>query len=279
MVNYDELFIDFNDSVTKTLQDKLSKLTPSDEKDFVSNMDLELEKLNALVSLWEVTPIKFLNGSAPKEYFNNIKDDSEILESFKSFSKNCDIESPNCMIIRMSQSDYIISKLIEYSTSMTNSSDSASQDLGFESIRILGKIKSENCILPFISFMQTLGKPEENILDMTSEALYSIGKVSIEPLLTILETVSDFNICHEYMLRALSKIGSSHKSDRIYKVLKDAFRSLSNKTFAVLLLGDYGDGRAIPALKGYAGKNASTISKELLYEIKYVVGKLGGKFN
>ena len=39
---------------------------------------------------------------------------------------------------------------------------------------------------------------------------------------------------------------------------------------------DYGDGRAIPMLKGYVNRNKDTISRDLFYEIMSAVQNLGG---
>ncbi|MEN8905201.1 MAG: hypothetical protein ABF289_04490 [Clostridiales bacterium] len=277
MINYNELFNDLNSSAIKSLGDKLSKINCHTEKDIVANIDTELDLINKSISKWELNNNKHLNNLSPKEYFCAISDDDEILQIFKSYTSYCDLEIPNCILLLIEKSDYVKSKLLEYALSIKSTPEN--EIIGIEALRILGKIKYNESIVPLIEFSQILTEKEDPILDIISETFMEIGVESIEPLLSILETRSEFNLCHEYMLRALAKIGSTNKSERIYRLLKNTFKNTNNKVFAVLLLSDYGDGRAITALKGYATKNASTISKNLLYEIKYVVEKLGGKFN
>ena len=51
---------------------------------------------------------------------------------------------------------------------------------------------------------------------------------------------------------------------------------MTNKIYAVICLMEYGDGRAIPMLKGYVNRNKHSIDRDLFYEIMSAVQNLGG---
>jgi len=51
---------------------------------------------------------------------------------------------------------------------------------------------------------------------------------------------------------------------------------MSNKVLGAACLAAYGDGRAIPALRGYIEKNRNTIDSVTFFEIKGAIEKLGG---
>jgi HEAT repeat protein len=274
MVNYSELFKSLNSKMVEDFENKMSNLTPENEKQFMSNMDNELNKINLKLDKWSDEKNVFLENKTPNEYFSNLND-KEIFEIFIIFSKETELNLPKFFKTKL-KSEYCINKLIEYSTNNENLDNEDIYLLQIESIRTLGILESKESIKPLIEFMQTLSNEHENIMDIISESLAKIGTDCIEPLLLILESRSNINLCNEYMLNTLAKIGKNNKDDRIYKLLRNIFRNTSKKTFVTLLLGDYGDGRAIPLLKGYVAKN-NDIDNELLYEIKYVVEKLGGK--
>ena len=71
-------------------------------------------------------------------------------------------------------------------------------------------------------------------------------------------------------------VGRSDKSDRIFYKLKDAFKKIKNKRIGAECLANYGDGRAIPLLRGYTERYIDNISPDEYYEIKLAVERLGG---
>lgn len=80
----------------------------------------------------------------------------------------------------------------------------------------------------------------------------------------------------EDLVMMLAAIGKDVKSDDIYMALKTAFRYMENKIYAVICLGEYGDSRAIPMLKGYVNRHQVSIERDVFYEILSAIQKLGG---
>jgi len=79
------------------------------------------------------------------------------------------------------------------------------------------------------------------------------------------------------------KIGVNVKDrslyDSIYRTIKSTFLKMENKIFGAICLGNFGDGRAIPVLRGYIEKNRNTIDFETFLEIKSSIYRLGGNID
>ena len=78
---------------------------------------------------------------------------------------------------------------------------------------------------------------------------------------------------------ALAEIGHTHKSEPVYRCLKNAFQSMDNKLIGALCLKSYGDGRAVPSLRGYLEKNRGKVDQETFNEIISVIRSLGGSID
>jgi hypothetical protein len=88
--------------------------------------------------------------------------------------------------------------------------------------------------------------------------------------------ISDLNPACEYLLITLTDIGKDHPDNQIFNCLKDCFRRMSNKAIGAICLGDYGDGRAIPALRGWLEKNPQIRDRQVHSEILSAIKRLGG---
>ena len=80
----------------------------------------------------------------------------------------------------------------------------------------------------------------------------------------------------EDLVVMLTNIGKEKKSEEIYNALRLAFRSMTNKIYAVICLADYGDDRAVPMLKNYINRHQTDITRELFYEMMSAIQNLGG---
>ena len=80
----------------------------------------------------------------------------------------------------------------------------------------------------------------------------------------------------EDLVVMLTNIGKEKKTEEIYDALRMAFRSMTNKIYAVICFADYGDDRAVPMLKNYINRHQTDISRELFYEMMSAIQNLGG---
>ncbi|NMB95129.1 MAG: hypothetical protein GYA02_00715 [Clostridiaceae bacterium] len=111
------------------------------------------------------------------------------------------------------------------------------------------------------------------------DALISIGEPAIRPLLDLLTKTEEYNDYHEYLAMALANIAKDYKSEEIYKCLRKMFRKHNNKIVMADCLAHYGDGRAIPALRGYIEKNIDNVDPDTLYSFGLAIKELGGSMD
>jgi HEAT repeat protein len=83
----------------------------------------------------------------------------------------------------------------------------------------------------------------------------------------------------EHLLTCVAEISRENRSDEVFYFLKNAFRVLTNLRLAAEVLGDYGDGRAIPLLRGYILKNIKEMDKTTFNHLRAVIKKLGGEID
>ncbi|HOO61283.1 MAG TPA: hypothetical protein PKV44_02510 [Bacillota bacterium] len=145
-------------------------------------------------------------------------------------------------------------------------------------IRLLGKVEYEKAVEPvlrkFCSFPQT----EEFVADSVKVMMVCAGQYSAPLLISMLENEADEDVSGPYedLMIMLTHVGRRARTDAIYAALRATFRRMKNKVIAAICIGDYGDVRGIPLLKGYLDRNIKTIDRELFYESLSSIRRLGG---
>ena len=126
----------------------------------------------------------------------------------------------------------------------------------------------------FLSYPET----RDFVADSIAGYVEAFPNVSVPYIIDKIESNTDTGLegPFEDLVIILSRIGKNAPSEEIYLTLKHAFRYMKNKIYAVICLMEYGDGRAIPMLKGYVNRNKDTIDRDLFYEIMSAVQNLGG---
>ena len=110
-------------------------------------------------------------------------------------------------------------------------------------------------------------------------ALASIGKAAIESMLATIGSMDPDSPQAEQLVMALSDAARGSGSEEVYRCLKSAFLNMSDKSVGAYCLGNYGDGRAIPALRGYLTKNKGSIGKDTFFDIISAIKRLGGSID
>jgi hypothetical protein len=147
-------------------------------------------------------------------------------------------------------------------------------------IRLLGEWEYQDAIAPLVQHFVQHKQPAEIIADAMREYLKLFEALPVNDIITAinesLKSVNDLNAACEYLLIALTDIGKNHPNEQIFSTLKECFRKMSSKAIAAICLGDYGDGRAIPTLRGWLEKNPQLNDRQILYEIASAIQRLGG---
>ncbi len=146
------------------------------------------------------------------------------------------------------------------------------------SLRILAGRHDASLIDDVLDRFMSYERTHSFVADSIAEYIESFPDEAPAKLIERLEEHKDDGMegpCEDLVVM-LTNIGKEKKSEEIYNALRLAFRSMTNKIYAVICLADYGDDRAVPMLKNYINRHQTDISRELFYEMMSAIQNLGG---
>lgn len=236
--------------------------------------------LQEAIADWEQTSLECIDSVTPQEYFMNITEFSDVLEHFKVGARMCDENLPNLLMDKLRNfGDKSIRALVDLATDRRIIESEDDFLVAITSIKLLGEFKAEVAVKPLMDQLLECGDDDELIMEEIGVAFVNIGAAAVQPIIESLNESQEIGLPQETLMAALSKIGQSSRTEEIYRCLKNTFLKMNNKVIGVILLGEYGDGRAIPALRGYMEKNRNSVDRETFYEIKSAIEKLGGNLD
>lgn len=222
--------------------------------------------INEARSTWEKTEV---DGKLPSQYFDMLDSEEDFRELFEKAAVICDEFIPASFVDKLLDSGYI--KVIE-----PLAFGDSPIDIKNAAVKILGLSGMENYSEKLIELLYTEGEYEELIKETSRQALIDIGKPAIPYLQKRLAGKDILADDDFHLVIALIGIDSAHKSDEVFKTLKESFRKTSDKALAARCLADYGDGRAVPILRSYLERNLHKLDENTVYEIQGAVLGLGG---
>ena len=244
-----------------------------------SEIKIDEEKLIAEIeSDWLNIRMSELNGESPLEYINSINSLDELIELFIDISSVSDVGVPDVVIQRLKEyGKPAADKLFNFVKDWLESKDPEKVSAVSQAVYAIGCFRYKEYRQKLIALLLECFKD-----DLISEAVCA---AIVEYDIDILEDlIKAFNATQqpevqEYLLTCVGEISRENQSDEIFYFLKHAFRVISNLKLAVEVLGDYGDGRAIPLLRGYILKNIKELDRATFNHIRAVIKKLGGEIN
>lgn len=231
-----------------------------------------------------------LDAGSPKAFFGSLTNVDEAMEVFRIAAEVSDVGPPKDLTDRVfSLGEDAVDKMIALSLSLDWAVAPGADTLDerdilspcTSAIRALGENHTEKSILPILNRYCQTKSPDDYISDVISGYLVNMGNLVTGELISRIDSaeILPANGPEEDLMVALAKIGAGHRSEAVFQSLRGAFRKIERKVIGALCLGDYGDGRAVPLLKGYLDRNLHTVSREMFYETLTVIRKLGGDIN
>lgn len=296
LAKYDELAKLILDQKMDELADKMDEIPEdSDELSYEAYLQsVVMEETNEQTALMEDEEDDLLDGMSMREYFVGLSVD-ELLEIMDYCAVTLDRAAPSsltdALIEKADINEDTYYKLINFSKATIENAAWIEEELKDEDdvfeieftkvkacLDLLTKLKDGSlvvaCIDRFLSYPQT----RDFVADSIADYVQAFSNISVPYIISQLENNKESGLegPFEDLVIILSRIGKAEPSDDIYLALKLAFRYMTNKVYAVICIADYGDGRAIPMLKGYVNRNKDTIERDLFYEIMSAVQNLGG---
>lgn len=279
MVTRSELFFESYNKAVEAAYEVHLKTSEGDLSNVDHDKDNRLQLyLQKEYEKWLTTPIEKLDERLPGEFLETVNSLNSLVEMFTFGAVACDDDLPEIFLDKLKSFDEkAIDALLEIAAK-----NSASDSEGFlaplMAVKVLGAWKVQRASKPLIKLLYAEGEVYDLMFETVRDALVCIGGPAIDDIIDALNLGKHSQTAMEYLIMALTDIGKKAPGDRIYLQIKKAFVELPHKLITANCLGNYGDGRAIPALRGYLERNRQ-LDKETYYEIISAIQRLGGKIN
>lgn len=242
-----------------------------------SEIKIDQEKLIAEIEIkWLNEKIPELGDITPSEYINSISSLEELVGLFIDIATVSDVGVPDILIDRLKEhgkpaADMLFDTVQDF---LEAKDESKSLPIA-QAVCTIGCLRFDEYKIKLIELLITCYK-NEMISEAICVAIAEYENAILEEVFKAFET-TDLEAVKEFLLICVAEISKVYQSDEIFYFMKDAFGVLSNKKLTVEVLGDYGDGRAIPLLRGYILKNINEIDKDTFNLIRAIIKKLGGE--
>lgn len=224
---------------------------------------------------WLNQELAEIGNITPNEYIKSLVSLEALLEFFIEIAAISDVGVPDILIDRLKEHDRNAADMLF--NFIINSLDLKDQNKSLaisQAVYAIGCMRIDEYKQKLIRLLIDTCR-DEMISEAICAAIVEYDETILEDLIKAFHA-TDQALVQEHLLTCVAEISKEHQSDEIFYFLKNAFRVVANLKLAVEVLGDYGDGRAIPFLRGYVLKNIKEMDNVTFNHMRAVIKKLGG---
>lgn len=278
-MNFNEAFFESYNLSVEAAYDAYFRIAEKDILKGLSGNEEELSRYLENEALkWSATLQSDLGSRVPAEFLNSIDNLDTLVEMFREGAVICDDSLPGIFLDKLqSFGDAAIDALTAFclDRSLLDESETSFM-VPLMAVQVLGEWKVAGAAGILTGMFDYNGEVSDLLYEKAGMALSKIGKPAIDSIIKAIESGEADSPRNEYLLQALADAARGSGSETAYRCLKNAFLGMTNKSIGAYCLGNYGDGRAIPALRGYLVKNRDSVDKDTFYDIVSAIERLGG---
>jgi len=240
---------------------------------------IDEEKLIAEIEeKWLDKELSEIGNTTPREYIESLVSLEELVELFIEIASESDVGVPDSLVDRLKEHGKLAADMLfDFVKESWDSKDQRKSFAISQAVYTIGCLRCDEYKQKLISLLIDSCK-DEMISEVICAAITQYDDTILEDLISTFHATDQASL-QEHLLTCVAEISKEHKSDEIFNFLKTAFRVVSNLKLTVEVLGDYGDGRAIPLLRGYILKNIKEMDKATFDHMRAIIKKLGGEIN
>ncbi len=285
---WSEFFASYNQALGSYFDAELAGIEDVEIMDAPGFDDAVRNSVMNSMQAWYSLPLDHAGGLSPERMIDRIDSLDEAMEVFRIAATQCDEELPD--LLRDKLGSFGVQAVDRLLPLVFTASWDAVEETAEErpddmmasaaALRLLGEWGAGDTQELILSRYITVENPDEMISEAFVSYCTGIGPSAAPQLTHVLLSASAagnrLSGPYEYVIIALADVGRMQPSDSVFLCLRDCFRKMERKVIGAICLGDYGDGRAIPALKGYIDRHDDQIDRQLFYEILSSIKRLGG---
>ena len=281
------LFDEYNRELAKVYDHILDSVTNEAE---LASPDFQEQLENTVINSlqpWFAAELDGLADGTPEGFFDSLVELDDIMDVFEIAAGKVDGDMPDLLMLRVgAHGEDAVKRLIglalthdwapEEGEDTEVFRDRIAVDLA--AIRVLGQWNVESAVKPVFDRFLSLNEPDEFVADTFKNFVVPFEKNIVPELIARLDSLLDSGVKGpgEYLVICLTELGKMEPAEEIFQSLRRVFRSMDHKVIASICLGDYGDGRAVPLLKGYLDRHVHEIDRQFFYETLSAIKRLGG---
>ncbi len=244
-----------------------------------SEIKVDEEKLIAEIEhRWLNTPLVQLRLQTPADYINSITTLDQLLDLFMEVAAASDVGVPDILIEKLKQYGRLAAdRLFDFVRNWMESREQETVWAVSQSVYAIGCLKYPEYGTKLVELLLECFT-DDMVAEAICAAIVEYQGDILEELIKTFHATRQAEV-QEHILVCVAEISKDRQSDEIFGFLKHAFRVVSNLKLAAEILGDYGDGRAIPLLRGYVLKNIKAMDRATLNHMRAVIKKLGGEID
>lgn len=244
-----------------------------------SEIKVDEEKLIAEIEhRWLKTPLVQLQQQTPADYINSITTLDQLLDLFMEVAAASDVGVPDILIEKLKQHGRLAAdRLFDFVRNWMESREQETVWAVSQSVYAIGCLKYPEYGAKLVELLMECFT-DDMVAEAICAAIVEYQGDILEELIKTFHATRQAEV-QEHILVCVAEISKDRQSEEIFGFLKHAFRVVSNLKLAAEVLGDYGDGRAIPLLRGYVLKNIKAMDRATLNHMRAVIKKLGGEID
>lgn len=267
------------ESFNKAIEVDFNNYLENHATDGNSEIKIDEDKLIKEVEYkWLNETIAEIGNITPKEYINSFGTLEEIVDFFLEIASTSDVGMPDIVIDRLREHGIkAADMLFDFVKNSLNSDKDDVKLAVTQAVFAIGCLKCNEYKEKLIGLLIDCCT-DEMLSEVICAAIAEYGQEIQKDLIKTFND-ADQELVKEYLLICIAHVSRGYQSDEVYFLFKNAFRSMKNVKVVAEVLGDYGDGRAIPLLRGYILKNLGKIDKDTFNLVRAVIKKLGGEID
>lgn len=237
------------------------------------------DKIEKAREEWEKTCFLELGNQTPKQFFDSLSSIHDFIKLISLCQENhISFISQGFYDSIENRKEVFSKELLYYLQTVKLDENKNLNAIQKVSLSIINRLSLPEYLDTLLAFIPQFDneKTENETIILVMDAIVDIGVCALEPLIIIADGIEKKGRVYEELMLLIAKIASKSKSEQIYHMLKDYFRKSEDKLIASHALLAYGDGRVIPAIRGYIEKNLENISFKEYYILSESINALGG---
>lgn len=243
------------------------------------NCDIKIDEEKLVKEVehdWLSKPLEGVGGVTPAEFIASLESLEDIFELFIEMASVSDVGVPDMLMERLKEHAKPASDMLFGFTENWRKSQEQSKIMAVtQAVYAIGCLGCEEYKQELIKLLSQVSD-DEMLSEAVCAAISEYGSGILEDLYRIFWS-EEQEAVKEYLITCVAEISKGYRSDELFYFLKDAFRAIKNLTLMAEIMGDYGDPRAIPFLRGFVQKNLDKIDKATFNHLRAIIKKLGGE--